>query len=91
MELVNPIVVNGVSLSNGRLNFVTYQLNTLDLTNNSGVKNIVYYDMANELYSNVLSLDKLPYPSLKNQQRMALRHLSYNPNVFQKFQSILAY
>lgn len=64
-------------------------MNTLSLNNNSGIKNIVYYDMENELYSNVPSVEKLPYPSLKNMQRMALRHLEYNPTVFQKFQSLL--
>ena len=90
LELKQPIVVNGVSLSNGRLNYVTFQLNTLNLNTNSGIKNLVYYDMGNELYLNVPTIEKLPYPSLKNLQRLALRHLKFNKLAFQKFQSILA-
>lgn len=89
-ELKKPIVINGVSLSNGRFNYVTFQMNTLNLTHNTGIKNIVYYDMANELYMNVPSLDKLPLPSLKNLQRMALRHLEYNPATFQKLMSLMS-
>ena len=78
-----------MSISNGRLSYVTFQLNTLNLANNAGIKNIVYYDLANELYSNVPTVEKLPYPSLKNIQRMALRNLEYNKATFQKLISML--
>jgi len=90
-RLVEPIVVNGVSLSNEKLNYVTFQLNTLNLTDNSGVKNIVYYDLNNELYLNRPRLEKLPYPTLKNLQRLALMHLEYNPAAFDKLLSVLAF
>ena len=89
-ELVNPIVVNGVSLINQRLNLVTYQMNTLNLSESSGVKNLVYYDKGNELYHNRPTVEKLPYPTHANIQRLALRHLDYNPNAFKKLLSLLA-
>lgn len=92
MSLKKPIVINGVSISNShRLNFVQYQLNTLNLKDNAGVKNICYYDMNNEMYSNRPTIDKLPYPTHKNLQRLALRSLQYNPGAFYKLQSLLAY
>jgi hypothetical protein len=80
-----------VSLTNEKLNYVTFQLNTLNLTDNSGVKNIVYYDLNNELYLNRPTLEKLPYPTLKNIQRLALMHLEYNPAAFDKLLSVFAF
>ena len=50
-----------------------------------------YYDKNNELYLNRLTRDKIPYATHKNIQRMALRHLSYNPAAYDKFLSFLAY
>jgi len=47
--------------------------------------------MDNELYSNVPTIEKLPYPSLKNMQRMALQHLEYNQTTFQKLISLLSF
>jgi hypothetical protein len=89
LRLKQPIVVNAVSLNHQRFNFVTYQLNTLNLRDNSGVKNLAFYDTNNELYYNRPTIDKLPYPSMKNMQRLALRQLEYNPEVFRKFLSVL--
>lgn len=92
MTLKSPIVINGVSISNShRLNFVQYQLNTLNLKDNAGVKNICYYDTDNELYFNRPTIDRLPYPTHKNIQRLALSHLQTNPAAFNKLQALLAY
>lgn len=92
MRLKTPVVVNAVSVSNQRFNYVVFQLNTLNLSDNNGVKNLVYYDTdENELYLNRPTLDKLPYPTQKNVQRLALRHLEYNPEVFRKFLSIVSF
>ena len=90
-RLKHPIVVNAVSLNHQRFNYVTYQLNTLNMADNNGVKNIAYYDSNNELYYNRPNLDKLPYPSLKNIQRLALEHLEYNPVAFKKLLSIILF
>ena len=92
MTLKNPIVINGVSISDShRLNYVQYQLNTLNLKDNSGIKNLCFYDTKNELYLNRLTTEKLPYPTHKNLQRMALRKLEYNSDAFRKLQSLIAY
>ncbi|CAF0708667.1 unnamed protein product [Brachionus calyciflorus] len=91
--LQSPLVVNGVSVTNQRFNYVTFQLNTLNLKDNNGVKNLVYYDddSQNEIYLNRPTLDKLPYPTQKNIQRLALRNLQYNPSVFEKFMAYFTY
>lgn len=92
MTLKKPIVINGVSISDShRLNFVQYQLNTLNLKDNVGVKNLCFYDTGNQLYFNRPTVDKLPYPTHKNIQRLALRKLDYNPKSFSKLLDLLAF
>ena len=66
-------------------------MNTLNLTDNTGVKNICYYDMDNELYLNRPTVDKLPYPTHKNIQRLIMRQLQYNSDSFRKLQNMIAY
>ena len=78
-------------MSNERLNFVTYQLNTLNLRDNKGVKNIVYYDTNNNLYHGRPTKTKLPFESHKNVQRYALSHLKYNPDAFHKLLAIVSH
>ncbi len=90
-RLKTPIVVNAVSLTHHRFNYATFQLNTLNLKDNNGVKNIVYYDTNNELYYNRPTYDRLPFVSHKNLQRLALRHLEYNPEAFKKLLSLMLY
>lgn len=90
-ELKEPIVVNAVSLSNQRFNFVSYQLNTLNYADNSGAKNIVHYDVDNEIYLNRPTIAKMPYPTQKNVQRLAMRQLEYNASAFLKLVSLIAY
>jgi hypothetical protein len=90
-RLKEPLVVNAISVSNQRFNFLTYQLNTLNLKNNEGIKNLAFYDGGNEIYLNRPTVEKLPYPSHRNIQRLALRHLQYNPDVFKKFLAIMAF
>ena len=91
MELKDPIVVNAVSLTHQRFNFVSYQLNTLNLADNNGVKNIVHYDVDNDIYLNRPTINKMPYPSHKNVQRLAMRYLEYNSSAFLKLVSLIAY
>lgn len=81
--------MNAISIKNEILNFITFQLNTMNLKNNNGIKNLVYIDKNNELYLNRPNLDTLPYPSRRNIQRYAIRKLEYNSDTFQKFKSIL--
>lgn len=91
-QLKEPVVVKAVSISNEKLNSVIFQLNTLRLNDNIGVKNIVYYDNKdNELYLNRLTQDKLPYATYKNIQRQVLSCLEYNPVAYEKFLSLMAY
>lgn len=91
--LQRPLVVNGISVTNQRFNYATFQLNTLNLKDNRGVKNIVFYDDdgQNEIYMNRPTVESLPYPTQKNIQRLALRNLQYNPSVFEKFLAYFTY
>jgi hypothetical protein len=90
-RLKEPIVVKAVSLSQEKLNLVVYQLNTLNLNDNNGVKNIVYYEnMNNKLYLR-LNCYQLPYATHRNIQRMAMRYLNYNHTVYDKFLSLISY
>ena len=90
-NLKSPIVVKAVSIRNEKLTFVAYQLNTLDLKGNEGIKNLVYYDTNNHLYLDRPTKWKLPYESHKNVQRYALAHLKYNPDAFRKLLAFIAY
>jgi hypothetical protein len=88
-NLTKPIVVNGISVSNNVFNFVTFQLNTFNLKESEGVKNIAYYDFGNEIYFDRPNISTLPYPTRKNIQKYALTKLNYNPQVFKKICSII--
>ena len=58
LTLPTPIVVNGVSISNSqRMNYVSFQLNTLGMQDNDGLKNVCFYDTDNELYHNRPTVD----------------------------------
>ena len=90
-RLKEPIVLNAISLSNHNcLSFVTYQLNTVDLADNKGVKNICFYDVNNEIYADKPRPDQLPYLSHRNLQRLAIRKLNYNPIVFNKLYALIS-
>lgn len=82
-------MLNGVSIQNEKLNYIVYQLNTLNLNDNNGIKNIVFIDKDNDLYLNRPNINTLPYPSRRNIQRYALRKLELNETTFDKFKTIL--
>lgn len=48
--LKTPIIARAVQLVGGRLDLVVFQLNTLDLSKESPIKNIVWVDYARQLY-----------------------------------------
>ncbi|CAI4229239.1 unnamed protein product [Auanema sp. JU1783] len=48
----NPVLVKGVQLVDGKMDLVAFQLNTLDLSAENGVKNIVWMEKGIRLYKN---------------------------------------
>ena len=63
MELKKPFVVNGVSIQNEKLNFISFQLNTMNFRNNNGIRNIVYIEKSlvnfEVVYHNLSTLNLL--------------------------------
>lgn len=64
-----PISIQCMYLDVKSANFLAYQLNTLVLNDNEGIKNQVWIDEPSDLYSNVNDVDLLT---------------DYNPSVFSK-------
>uniref|UniRef100_A0A915L884 Large ribosomal subunit protein mL37 n=1 Tax=Romanomermis culicivorax TaxID=13658 RepID=A0A915L884_ROMCU len=71
--LPQPIVTQCIQLCGGTFDFVVMQLNTLDMSNDDGVKNIVWIDKNNKLFQTVPF-----YETLKEVKE-------YNPEVVRKF------
>lgn len=53
--LPKPICIQSVSVGETGLNFVFFQLNTLDFSSKDGVKNQAWLDTGNSLYNKILS------------------------------------
>ncbi|KAK0394763.1 hypothetical protein QR680_000923 [Steinernema hermaphroditum] len=51
--LTKPVVTKGVQLVDGRLDLVTFQLNTLDLSDSSSVKNVTWVEKSLPFYKPV--------------------------------------
>jgi len=77
--LEQPIVTKAVQLVDGRLDLVAFQLNTLDLNNSEGVKNLVWLEKGLPLYS--------AKPYYENFEKVEELDMS----VFKKFANLLLY
>ncbi|OWF49757.1 39S ribosomal protein L37, mitochondrial-like [Mizuhopecten yessoensis] len=53
--LPEPICIQSVSVGETGINFVFFQLNTLDFSSESGVKNQAWLDTGNNLYTKIMS------------------------------------
>jgi hypothetical protein len=77
--LERPIVTKAIQLVNGQMYFVALQLNTLDLTNQDGVKNLVWMEKAQPFY-----YAKSAYENLEKVEEL-------NMDTFKKFANLLLY
>lgn len=59
-HLPKPLSMQCVSLDHQTLNFVFFQLNTLDFSSEHGVKNLVWADGGNHLFQKILSQPWMP-------------------------------
>ncbi|KAG1680459.1 39S ribosomal protein L37, mitochondrial [Nymphon striatum] len=51
--LPEPIIVQGIQSTNDHVSFIVYQLNTMDINGTDGIKNSVWIDSGNVLFSGV--------------------------------------
>lgn len=83
-RLERPVVVQSVGTNGRFFNFLVFQLNTTDLTEDSGVKNLLWMEKDLELYeyAKVRPLIK------KKQVQVPAGLAGYNPETFKKFLSL---
>lgn len=74
-----PIVTKAIQLVDGHMHFVALQLNTLDLTNSDGVKNLVWVEKAQPFY-----YAKSAYEDLQKVEEL-------NMDTFKKFANLVLY
>lgn len=83
-QLERPVVVQVVG-TNGRIfNFVVFQLNTTALSEDSGVKNLVWLDRDSKLYDYA----KVRPTIKKKEVKVPAGLKGYNPETFEKFLSL---
>ncbi|XP_020777880.1 39S ribosomal protein L37, mitochondrial [Boleophthalmus pectinirostris] len=82
--LEHPIVVQAVGTNGRYFHFLVFQLNTTNLSEDSGVKNLVWLDKDQELYEYA----KVRPVIKKKQVEVPAGLAGYNPEIFQKFLSL---
>lgn len=83
-QLECPVVVQAVGTNGRFFNFLVFQLNTTDLTEDSGIKNLVWMEKDLELYEYAKVR-----PLIKKKQVQVPHGLAgYNPETFRKFLSL---
>jgi len=76
--LPKPVTAQCVQCCGGNFEFVVFQLNTIDFKDDSGVKNIVFADSGNKLFSTHDHWK--PYEKLTD----------YDPEVLRKYVALLS-
>uniref|UniRef100_A0A8C6SY44 Large ribosomal subunit protein mL37 n=1 Tax=Neogobius melanostomus TaxID=47308 RepID=A0A8C6SY44_9GOBI len=83
-QLERPVVVQVVGTNGRFFNFLVFQLNTTDLSEDSGVKNMVWLEKDSELYEYAKVR-----PLIKKKEVLVPAGLAgYNPETFRKFLSL---
>ena len=65
------------------MNFLCFQLNTLDTQSDSGVKNLAWFDIGNQLF-----VKHFPKPWKEEAMYQRFRYEDYSPEVYQKFLAV---
>lgn len=84
INLPEPISVQCVNLSDTALNFTCFQLNTLNFDNDQGIKNFVWFDTGNQLFSR-----HLPQPWKEDEFYHKRRYENFNPAPFDKMLALI--
>jgi len=77
-RLPNPVLAQCVQCCGNTFEFIVFQLNTVDFNDDSGVKNIVYVDGDNKLFT--------PIEHWKPYEKI----IDYNPEVIRKYVALLS-
>ncbi|KAK3097387.1 hypothetical protein FSP39_009180 [Pinctada imbricata] len=85
-DLPEPICVQCVNMNEATLNFTFFQLNTMDFSSDSGVKNFVWFDSGNHLFAKHLTK-----PWLKDPEFKINRYDSYSEEPLKKLLAVVMY
>lgn len=83
--LPKPITVQNINMDRTTFNFLCFQLNTLDLQSDHGVKNLAWTDHGNQMF-----MKHIPQPWKKEEMYKNYRFTDYTPEVFEKFLAVFA-
>ena len=81
--LPEPITIQNINMDWTTLNFLCFQLNTLDTNNDNGVKNLAWCDNNNKLFSKIY-----PKPWKEEEIWKKMRYEDYSKEVFKKFLAV---
>ena len=81
--LPEPITIQNINMDWTTLNFLCFQLNTLDTNTDDGVKNLAWCDNDNKLFSKIY-----PKPWKEEEKWQKMRYEDYCPEVFEKFLAV---
>lgn len=82
-ELPQPITLINVNMDWTTLNFLCFQLNTVDVNSDEGVKNFVWYDSGNKMF-----VKHHPKPWREEEMYKHFRYTDFNPEPFEKFLAV---
>lgn len=82
-ELPQPITLINVNMDWTTLNFLCFQLNTVDVSTDEGVKNFVWYDSGNKMF-----VKHHPQPWKEEEMYKKFRYTDFNPEPFEKFLAV---
>ena len=81
--LPEPITIQNINMDWTTLNFLCFQLNTLDTNSDDGVKNLAWCDNDNKLF-----VKNYPKPWREDKTWHQIHYEDYSPEVFEKFLAV---
>lgn len=81
--LPKPITIKNINMDWTTLNFLCFQLNTLDTDSDDGVKNFAWCDTDNKMF-----VKNYPKPWREEKKWQSIHYEDYSPEVFEKFLAV---
>lgn len=86
LNLPEPICVQCVDMNQNTLNFTCFQLNTLNLDKDDGIKNFVWFDAGNRLFTKHLPQ---PWKKEEDEKYLKTRYTDFDPKPFDKMLALV--